>query len=284
MSKTIRLAIAAAAVALALGPAAEAFAGLKVAHWNVQSGFGKAGWSGSADFTPGSNCGTNAWGNGSGPLARTLVSKVKNDSDVIALTLNEAWSCATPSRIRSLVGFSAVTSEVSGVAIVARYGFAGSPQVRALPKCASGAEQRYVVRAPVYVDAGRTKVVQVFATHWTGCAAEGKATRDFMQEFAYKPRSLTGDLNVKTFSAEAIAILRGSNYTDAWSTLYGTSGGGTATWNNSYGSPKGNLYKRIDYAFSKTLTALSVRRFNHDGTPGSPKMADHAGLVVEYAR
>ncbi len=273
-----------AALVVTLG-AGEAFAGFKIAHWNVQSGFGKGGWTGgSAGFTPGSNCSTNAWGNGSGPLAKMLVSKVKNDADVVALTVNEAWTCATPSRIRSLLGFAKATGEVNGVAVIARYGFAGATEAKALPKCSSGAEQRYVVRAPVYTDSARKKVVQVFATHWTGCTAEGKATVDFLQRYAYNPRSLTGDLNVKSPSDAPIAAITAVNWTDAWSKLHGTSGGKTATWNNSYGSPKGNLYKRIDYALYKTLKVLSISRFNHTGDPGTAQVADHAGIIVEYAR
>ncbi len=284
-----RLAGAVAGIALALGFAGEALAGFKITHWNVQSGYGKGGWTGTADFTPGSTCSVNAWGNGRGPLAKTLVSKVKHDSEVVALTLNEAWSCATPKRIQSLLGFAAVapgtsSGEIGGVGIVARYGFAGSTEVKALPKCSSGAERRYVVRAPVYADSGRTTVVQVFATHWTGCDAEAKATVDFMQQYAYKGRSLTGDLNVKSVTADPIVVLKNGNYADVWSKLKGPSGGATATWNSTYGSPKGSLYKRIDYAFFKTLTALSITRFNTDGTPGVAKMADHAAIIVEYAR
>ncbi|HEX7125147.1 MAG TPA: endonuclease/exonuclease/phosphatase family protein [Thermodesulfobacteriota bacterium] len=277
-----RGAFAVTALVMLLG-ASDAFASFKIAHWNVQSGFGKGGWAGgNAGFTPGSDCSRNAWGNGSGPLARTLVSRVKDDKAVVALTVNEAWTCATPSRIRSLLGFAAATKEVNGVAIIARHGFAGNSEVVALPKCSGGAEQRYVVRAPVYTDSARSKVVQVFATHWTGCAAEGKATVEFLQRYAYQPRSLTGDLNVKSVSDAPIAAITAKNWTDAWSKLHGKSGGQTATWNNSYGSPRGNLYKRIDYALFKTLKVRSISRFNHTGEPGAAKMADHAGIVVEY--
>jgi hypothetical protein len=277
---------AAVSIGLLLAGAAEALAGWKVAHWNVQSGFGKAGWVSGCSFKPGSNCSANAWG--SGAMKQTLIDKVKNDPKVVALTLNEAWTCATPKRIQSLLGFAAVapgtsSGEIAGVSIVARYGFAGAPEVKALPKCSSTAEQRYVVRAPVYVDSARTKVVQVFTTHWTGCSAEADATVAFMQRYAYKPRSFTGDLNVKNGSGDPITKLKAASYGDVWAKLYGTAGGPTATWNSSYGSPAGSLYKRIDYAFSKTLTPLSFGRFNYTGTAGACKLADHAGIVVEYA-
>ncbi len=261
----------------------------KVAHWNVQSAFGKAGWAGDGGFTPGSNCKSNAWGDGHGPLAKALVSTVGQDGAVVALTLNEAWSCATPQRIKSLLGFAAVapgtaTGEAGGVGIVARHGLAGPPEVTALPRCSADAEPRYVVRAPVFADAARRTIVQVFATHWTGCTAEGEATVRLMEPYASTARSLTGDLNVKSASAAPIARLGAARYTDAWAALHGAAGGKTATWNNSYGAPKGNLYKRIDYAFFKSLTVRSMSLFNAAGEPGVAKMADHAGLVVEYAR
>lgn len=275
--------VLALAAAVVVGGPGEARAGWKVAHWNVQSGFGKGGWQGSCPFRPGSDCSANAWGGGRGPLAQTLISKVKNDPEVVALTLNEAWTCATPERVRSLLGWPAVAPERNGVSIVARYGFAGPTGVKALPRCSSSAEQRYVVYAPVYVDAARTKVVHVYATHWTGCSAEASATVDFMQQNAYRPRSLTGDLNVKSSAAAPILQLKNMNYGDVWPALSGTASGYTATWNNSNGTPTGNLYKRIDYAFFKTLTPLSIARFNHTNTPGSCVQADHAGLVVEYA-
>ncbi len=234
----------------------------------MQSGFGTAGWQGGCPFRPGSNCSANAWGSGGGPLAQALIDRAKNDPDVVALTLNEAWTCATPARIRSLLGWAAVASgsgngEAGGVSIVARYGFAGASEVKALPKCSSTAEQRYVVRAPVYLDAGKTNVAQVYATHWTGCSAEADATRQFMQQQPYKPRSLTGDLNLKDPASDPIQELKNGN---------------------QYGSPRGSLYKRIDYTFAKTLTPLGMRRFNHSGTPGVCKESDHAGTVVEYAR
>jgi hypothetical protein len=283
-------AVAIVVLGLTLSAVPEARAGWKLVHWNVQSGFGKAGWiSAGVGFTQGSDCSKNAWGNGYGPLAKTLVTQAKDDPDVVAVTLNEAWTCATPRRIRALLGFAAVApdwttaGEVAGVSIVARYGFAGPSKVKALPKCSSTADQFYVVSAPVYVDAARTRVVHVYATHWKGCTAEAQATVDFMQENAYKPRALTGDLNIKDPSAPGIQTPRNANYKDVWALLYGTAAGHTGCWNNEWGTPTGNLYKRIDYAFAKTLTPLSMTRFNTTGEPGVTKQADHAGLKIEYA-
>ncbi|HEY8370406.1 MAG TPA: hypothetical protein VIM86_13935, partial [Thermodesulfobacteriota bacterium] len=62
----------------------------KILHWNVQSGFGKAGWTGGdAGFTPGSDCSRNAWGDGRGPLAEMLGATAGDDPSVVAITLNE---------------------------------------------------------------------------------------------------------------------------------------------------------------------------------------------------
>ncbi|HEX7125146.1 MAG TPA: endonuclease/exonuclease/phosphatase family protein [Thermodesulfobacteriota bacterium] len=261
----------------------------KILHWNVQSGFGKAGWTGGdAGFTPGSNCKSNAWGDGRGPLAEALLATAGHDPSVVAVTLNEAWTCATPRRVRTLLGFAAVapdtaTGEVGGVGIVARHGLAGPPEVVALPRCSDDAEPRHVVRAPVFADAARRRVVQVFATHWTGCTAEAEATVRLMEPYASTPRILAGDLNVKDASAAPVARLAAARYADAWVVRHGAAGGPTATWNSRYGSPRGSLYKRIDYAFSSALAVRSVSRVNASGEPGEAKVADHAGLVVEYA-
>jgi hypothetical protein len=296
----------AAIVILALAPE-EALAQWKVVHWNVMSGFGKGGVQGSCSFTPGSTCSSNAWGNGSGPLAQRLVQVVKNDASVVALTLNEAWTCAKPLAIASLLGWSSsaiapndtTEREIAGVSILARYGFAPYPNDssgnripnrKALTKCSSTADQRWVVYAPVYVNSAKTKVVHVYATHWTGCDIEATETRDFMQLNAYKPRSFTGDLNVKDGVGNPITILTNTNYKDVWPRLNGTANGDTATWNSGqYGNPINNLYKRIDYAFYKngdattgSIDPTAMGRFNHDGTPGTCKESDHAGIVVTY--
>ena len=255
----------------------------------MQSGFGKAGWKGGdAGFTPGSDCSRNAWGDGRGPLAEMLRAAAGDDPSVVAITLNEAWTCATPQRVGRLLGFAAVapdtdTGEVGGVGIVARHGLAGPPEVMALPRCSAGAEPRHVVRAKVFADAARRRVVQVFATHWTGCTAEAEATLRLMESYASAPSILAGDLNVKDPSAAPVARLAAAGYADAWAVRHGTAGGPTATWNSRYGSPRGSLYKRIDYAFSRVLAVRSVSLVNASGEPGEAKVADHAGLVVEYA-
>jgi hypothetical protein len=217
------------------------------------------------------------------------VTHVKNDAAVVALTLNEAWSCATPKAIRSLLGWSAVaptdlgSGEVGGVSIVARYGLAGSSTRLALPRCDSTSEQYWAVQAPVYADSARTRVVHVFATHWKGCAVEGPAMLNFMQKYAYKPRAMMGDLNSKSPSLSQVVALKNGGFSDVWAKLRGSQPGHTSSWNNASGSPKGSPYKRIDYAFTKSLKAVGISLFNNTGTPGTAKPADHLGVKVEYA-
>ena len=60
-----------------------------------------------------------------GVVQSELIAKVGNDSRVISLGLAEAWPCATPAAVRAALGWKANSSERNGVAIVARYGFAG---------------------------------------------------------------------------------------------------------------------------------------------------------------
>lgn len=214
---------------------------------------------------------------------------MRDDPDVVALTLNEAWTCATPSAIRSLLGGSwtvvpwpNTAPERGGVAILVKYGTAGAAEDRVFTKCSSGAEERRVLRVPIYVDAAKTQVVQLYATHLTGCQAEVNELRAFMGERAGEPQLLLGDFNIRSDQDYAMfGAWAGSGLVDVWP-LFHTSEGETATWNTSFGSPTGNLYKRIDYAWTRNLTPTAIARFNHNGTPGVCKESDHAGLVVTF--
>ncbi|HWP34096.1 MAG TPA: endonuclease/exonuclease/phosphatase family protein, partial [Thermodesulfobacteriota bacterium] len=258
-------------------------------HWNVKSGFGQPGWIGGCPFAAGTDNPRNAWW--SGAMQATLLGLAANAPELAVVTLNEAWNAATPRRIRALLGWAAVapdtsTGEVAGVGIVARYGFAGRAEVRTLPPCPGSAAEHRLVYAPVYVDARRTRVVYLAATHWQGCEAEGRGTADLLRQWAragHRPQLLVGDLNEKDPDSPALAPLRGDGFVDAWRVLSGTAAGHTATWNREYGDPPGNLYKRIDYAFSRGVAPVRIARFNHDDTPGTCKESDHAGLLVRYA-
>ena len=114
---------------LGLAGFAAAPASVKLAFFNIQSGKGEKGLPGRpALFTDTQNCSdttqrVNAWG--VGLVQQELVRAVKNDPAVVALGLAEAWFCGSPENVRQLLGWTAKTSSRNGLAVVARYGFAG---------------------------------------------------------------------------------------------------------------------------------------------------------------
>src|SRR5690242_3946065 len=77
-------------------------ANFKVAFWNIRSGFGSPSLPGhTSTFSLTANCtdptaALNAWGVGF--VQQELVAKIKNDPEVVALGLAEAWDtvCASP--------------------------------------------------------------------------------------------------------------------------------------------------------------------------------------------
>lgn len=249
---------------------------VKVAHWNVKSGFGVTAMSGGTCAYTGvgsSNCATNAWGNGY--FKQVLDQYIR--PDVVALSVNEAWTCATPEAIRAYLGWAAKsTLSADGVAIIARHGFTGPCSLLALTKCSSTAFQRYAVHCPVRVAAGSSESLDVFSTHLSGCESEGIQLRSFAVQKAPAPRQrvVLGDFNSGATSPVHSAWLT-SNWREIGS-------GSTSTWHNGSRSaaPYGNLYKRIDYAWFKFATGSAFSRFNHDGAVTSCKASDHAGIKL----
>jgi hypothetical protein len=104
----------------------------KVAFFNIKSGKGQIALSGfPTTFADTINCTDrtqplNAWGVGA--VQAELTAKVGNDPSVVALGLAEAWTCATPAAVKTTLGWAANSTERNGVAVVARYGFAGPEQ------------------------------------------------------------------------------------------------------------------------------------------------------------
>src|SRR4051794_33006855 len=120
---------------LAIGFAAASDAQtFKIAQYNVQSGKGIDELSGhTSSFARSDNCNMagddltqplNAWGTGF--FQQHGLGPIKNDPAVVALTVQEAWHCASPERIRSELGWAAKSAEFNGTAIIARYGFKSS--------------------------------------------------------------------------------------------------------------------------------------------------------------
>jgi hypothetical protein len=292
-----------AAILLSTTPA---FAGnFKVAYWNVKSGKGAIALPGHpSTFADTSNCTDptqpeNAWG--IGLVQHTLLTQIQSDPSIVALGLGEAWTtvCGSPENIRTALGWPARTVENNGVAIIARYGFAGPPVWQQLDTSltASPTDTMWVVRTPVCLNAACTSSLTVFTAHWGGGSdpeydIQAQQTAAFMTKTAgTTPHVLIGDLNVwegtgivcsQTPQNTALNYLRADGYTDTWPTVNGSVEGYTGMANRAgCGVPVGYTWKRIDYAWYKNLVPVSMTRFGMT-TPGDGSPSDHYGIIAEY--
>lgn len=107
------------------------------------------------------------------------------------------------------------------------------------------------------------------------------------------PHALIGDLNVfegtgsvchQEPNNSSLWFLRDAGYIDAWPAVHGRAEGFTGMTNRrGCGGPEGYTWERIDYAWSKGLTPVSMSRFGMV-PPGDAAPSDHYGIVVEYAK
>ena len=192
-----------------------------------------------------------------------------------------------------------------GVSIVARYGFAGGEEWKQLDTSLNPDpnDTMWVLRTPVCLNAGCTKSMNVFTTHWyatesdpdyvTSFEGQARQTLDFMKLLpSGRPHVLIGDLNVwaegpprvcgQTYKPTPVAMMRDAGYIDAWPFLYQSAEGFTGMWNRvGCGAPEGYLWKRIDYAWSRYTNPVSMTRFGM--VPGGQcAPSDHAGVIAEY--
>jgi hypothetical protein len=278
----------------------------KVAYYNIQSGMGMTQLSGVCSFERSSNCTDpsrpmNAWG--MGVVQAELDRAVDSDPSIIALGLSEAWACANPDAVLAALGWAAHAGERNGISLLARYGFAGPAEWVQLDTSlnTNPADTMWVVRAPVCTDSACTRSIQVFSSHWYASGEtriesferQARGTVAFLDRLPQaEPRVLIGDLNVweepgtvcsQTPVPTAVQILKDAGYLDGWPALHGTAEGYTGMWNrNGCGDPNGNLWKRIDHAWSKSLSApVAMERFGMV-TPGACAPSDHAGIIAEY--
>ena len=142
----------------------------RVAFSNIQAGKGERGFSGRpAPFADTANCvdtskPLNAWGVGF--VQRELTTKLGSDPSVIALGMAEAWTCATPENVRRALNWKSRSATKNGLGIVARHGFSGPVTFLQLDTSLStNLEPRFILHAPVCVDAGCTESFDVFALH-----------------------------------------------------------------------------------------------------------------------
>ena len=279
---------------------------IKVAYFNIKSGFGKVGLPGhSVKFATTSNCTDttrplNAWGVG---LVQAELRAKLGDPSVIALGLQEAWTCGTAENVRAALGWKARTSGRNGVSLVARYGLAGAERWQQLDTSlnTNPADTMWVLRVPVCVDAGCTSSLAVYVAHWYGNGTNRLATYErqaqqtaaFLQSTAGgEPHVFGGDLNVweepgvvchQTPVYDALDHLRYAGYLDAWLTRYGTAEGYTGMTNRpGCGSPEGYVWKRVDYVWSRPdYRALGIQRFGVVPA-GDPAPSDHYGLIATF--
>jgi exonuclease III len=284
-------------------------ASVKVAFYNIRSGQGVPGLPGHAtSFTAGPNCTDrskpmNAWG--AGVVEKTLTSAIGDDPSVVALGLAEAWkaTCASPERVRAVLGWKAASDPQNGVALVTRYGFKGERwQQLDTSKNKSPADTAWVLRADVCVDRSCQEQLLVYVGHWyaTGAqqqdtyAIQARQTLDFIQSTSgRRPHVLIGDLNVwtapgpvcrqKPNGAAALDVLSNARYVDAWRLLHADEDGSTGMLNRrGCGTPEGAAWKRIDYAWSPdSFRPTGITRFGI-GTPGDDAPSDHYGIIATY--
>jgi hypothetical protein len=279
---------------------------IKVAYWNIKSGWGKVGLPGHpVRFANTSNCTDatqplNAWGVGS--VQQELRAALGGPS-TIALGLQETWLCGSAENVRKALGWAARTSTKNGVALVARYGLAGPERWLQLDTSLNSnpADTMWVLRVPVCVDAGCTSSLAVYVAHWYGdgpsrattYARQARQTATFLQATANgDPHVLGGDLNVweepetvcgQTAVQGALDYLSDAGYLDAWPTRYGTTEGYTGMTNRpGCGSPEGYVWKRIDYVWSRPdYRPLAIQRFGVVPA-GDPSPSDHFGLIATF--
>jgi hypothetical protein len=281
---------------------------IKLAFFNIQSGKGEVGLAGRPVlFADTQNCTdttqpVNAWGIGF--VQQALTAPIKDDPSVIALGLAEAWVCGSAENVRRFLGWEAKTETRNGVAVVARYGFAGAEVWQQLDTSLNPtpSDTMWVVRVPVCADAACSRSVLMYAAHWYGTGTYKKTMYDrqaqqtvaFMQQTAgAEPHVLLGDLNAwEGTTAQCgqnpinagISRLRSAAYVDAWPHIHGAAEGFTGMTNRSgCGTPVGYTWKRIDYAWSTSgLEPLDITRFAMPAVPGDAAPSDHYGIVATY--
>ena len=277
---------------------------VKVAFWNVMSGTGVDAFADHpTPFVNTSNCTDptqplNGWGMGA---MQAVLTQTLSDPSVIALGLADAWGCASPEHVRQALGWKAATAEQNGVAMVARFGFAGPAQWQQLDTTLNTmpADTMWIVRAPVCLDTACTKSMLVYSAHWngTGANSETSFTHQAQETLSFlnttsggEPHVFVGDLNVFEGPAKvcdqspnntALPILRSGGYSDAWVTIHGAAEGYTGMANRTgCGYPLGYAFKRIDYAWSPaSYQAIDIQRFGMM-PPGDASPSNHYGILV----
>jgi hypothetical protein len=270
----------------------------KVATWNIRSGMGIRGFSTTSWSSDTLNCTDrskplNAWGIG---LTQQELEKIRDDQSIVAFATQEAWNCGNPANINSVLGFKTMSGERNGTALAARYGFASGPTYTKIMA------DDWLVGGAVCLDAGCSDTMPVFSAHWSVPEdAFGAAAQRTIEILGGQPvpHILLGDLNVYRVDAwnpsvpctgpdvagrvQAIMNMEAAGYADAWKTTQSGEGWTGMSTRNGCGVPNGNLFKRIDYVYTKGLTAVSTTRIGR-AAPGADAPSDHVALIAELSR
>ena len=269
----------------------------KVATWNIRSGMGIRGFASTSWSSDTLNCTDsskpmNAWGIG---LPQAELARIRGDQSIVALAVQEAWNCGTPANINSVLGFKDVSRTQNGAALLARYGFASAPSYLKV------SSDDWLIGGPVCLNAACSASVTMFTTHWSApndeFAPVAMKTVDALRAQP-TPHLLMGDLNVYRADAwnpsvpctgadlggrvQAIDIVEGAGYADAWKATQSSEGWTGMASRNGCGIPNGNLFKRIDYIYTRNLRAVSTARIGR-AAPGADSPSDHVALIAELA-
>ena len=270
----------------------------KVATWNIRSGMGIRGFGTTSWSHDTVNCNdrskpVNAWGIG---LPQAQLERLAGDPEIVAVAFQEAWNCASTEAINAILGFKGVSRELEGVALVARYGFAGALKYERIDAAAN----RWLIGGDVCIDVMCARTMPMFATHFGGTSDDdlplhaGRAL-EFLRA-ARRPHLFMGDLN--TFRVDqwnpsvpcterdsggrtaTITLIEQAGYTDAWKATQNGEGWTGMASRPGCGAPAGNLFKRIDYVYTIGARVLSTSRFGRVA-PGADAPSDHIGLIAE---
>jgi endonuclease/exonuclease/phosphatase family metal-dependent hydrolase len=269
----------------------------KVATWNIRSGMGTHRSSAAWDHTT-LNCTdrtkpVNAWGVG---LPQRELAALAGDAAIVAVALQESWNCGKPRQVNEVLRFKTITREQQGVALAARHGFDGDPIYHRI----DAVSDRWIIGGRVCLDAGCSRSVPMFSTHWGGKTdADFPAQARTVVQFLHsqpQPQLFMGDLNVFQIDrwnprvpctaedepgrSEAIAIVAMAGFVDAWKATQSGEGWTGMASRPKCGRPVGAMYKRIDYVHVRGLQVLGTQRFAR-GAPGGDSPSDHAGLMAE---
>jgi hypothetical protein len=272
----------------------------KVATWNIRSGMGIRGFATTSWSSDTINCTdrsqpVNAWGMG---LPQAELEKVRADPAVVAMALQEAWNCGSPTNVNGVLGFKTISRELNGTALIARFGFSGAIKYQQFDAKAG----QWLIGGDVCLDAACTSTLPMFSAHFgdtTDDEIPNQAQRVMDMLAATAPvRLFMGDLNVFKIDTwnpkvpctgddspgrvRTISLIEGAGYIDAWkATQNGEGWTGQAT-RAGCGIPVGNLYKRIDYVYSIGLRTIATERFGR-AAPGADSPSDHVGLIAQLA-